>query len=240
MPAMTMPFTVHDTTDISQLQVRDAIGFTLSMTADNSWIYDIQHLPDTSVAEHPAGAPTAVRGADPPPRVLEIGDPAPQFELRTHADTTLTLAELEGKAVLLTFIYTRCPLPEYCPLMSRNFAQLQPMLDHRFKDEVQLLSVSFDPQNDSPTVLREYASRYTDDLSSWTFATGDSLQVKNFANSFGEYYARTRSEIVHNLVTVLIGPDGRMRQYWRGNDWAPEDVIGALEDLRRSAADAES
>ena len=231
MPAMTMPFTVRDTAAASMLNVRDAIAFTLHVTGDSSWIADLRKLPDAALAEHPAGGSDEIPHQEPAPRILKVGDPAPDFELRTHADTTLTLAEFEGRAVVLTFIYTQCPLPQYCPLLSQNFANLQPMVEEQYGDQVQLLSVSFDPGSDTPQVLRHYAARYTDNLSSWTFATGDSLTVKNFAESFGEYYAPARSEIVHNLVTVLIGPDGRIRKYWRGNEWQPRDVMGALEGL---------
>lgn len=229
MPAMTMPFSVSDTSGMGALAARDAVSFTLVISGDSSWIRDIRILPDTALAEHPAGSPDVSFG--PAPQILEVGDPVPQTELTTHADTTVRLSEFEGRAVLLTFIYTQCPMPDYCPLMSQQFAGLQPILQQRYDDGVHLLSISFDPENDTPDELAAYAKRYTDDLDNWTFATADSADIDTFTRQFGEFYTREGSEIIHNLVTVLIGPDGRVADLWRRNEWTVREVLDAIEKL---------
>lgn len=229
MGAMTMPFTVGDTTNLAAVGVRDAVSFTLVLARDSTWLRNLQLLPDSALPEHPAGSPDLSTGVSQAPPILEVGDPVPDAELTTHADTTLRLRDLEGQSVVLTFIYTRCPMPDFCPLMSQRFATLQPLLHERYGDAVRLLSVSIDPTYDTPEVLSRYADRYADDLSNWTFATADSAEVHRLARRLGTFYTTSGSEIIHNLSTVLIAPDGTVRKYFRGNDWQPEDVIDAID-----------
>lgn len=227
MPAMTMPFQARDSTSLRDLTVGDAVAFELVVHRDRTWIENLERLPDDAVPDHPAGSPdTFSPGAA---QILEPGDPVPDASLITHADTTLELSELRGRRVLLTFIYTRCPLPDFCPLMSRHFSRLQPMLGELEEPPVHLLSVSVDPAHDSPEVLRDYAERYTDDLTSWTFATGDSAAVDSLAGRFGVFYRSESGEITHNLVTALLDENGQVHRIWRGNDWQPEDVLAVLE-----------
>lgn len=231
MPAMTMPFTVRDSTAANSFRKGDAVAFRLHVAADRSWIDRVRRLPGDALPEHPAAGPDPVRSSAQPPPLLEVGAEAPDILFISHADSTFHLSDLEGRPVVLTFIYTRCPLPDYCPLMSRQFALLQSKLKDRRGEDVHLVSVSFDPQFDRPDVLREYGRRYTDDFSNWSFVTGDSTQIKAFAERFGAFYEPVRGQIVHNLVTALIGPGGRVRTFWRGNDWKAEDVLRALDEL---------
>ncbi len=230
MPAMTMPFDVRGSVDLDALHVGDAVGFVLHIRGDSSWIDEVRRLPDAAVPEHPAGTPDT--GTASVPDLLEIGDHVPDTPLLSHADTTFNLAQVEDIPVVLTFIYTRCPLPDYCPRMIQNFVRLQERVREERLGPVHLVSVSFDPEFDTPAVLREYADRYGADLSSWTFATGDSSTVASFANQFGVFYRTQGGEIVHNLSTVLIEPDGRIRRIWRGNDWTIEQILSSLRDLR--------
>lgn len=232
MPAMTMSFSVGDTTNLSALHTGDAVSFQLHIRGDSTWIDDITRLPDDALPEHPAGRPAAQpTGAAP---LLEMGDPAPQTELLTHADTTLSLSELHGTPVVVTFIYTRCPLPDYCPRMTENLVRLQQRIQEEGLGSVHLLSVSFDPEHDTPAVLREYAKRYEGDLSRWTYATGDSADVASFAHRFGVFYRTQGGEIVHNLSTALVGPDGHIRRIWRGNDWTVDQILAAIRDVQQA------
>lgn len=150
----------------------------------------------------------------------------PDVKLTDQDGETLRLADYRGQSLILTFIYTECPLPNFCPLMSKQFAILQPKLRARYGELAQLLSISFDPENDTPQVLTDYTKRYTDDLSTWTFATGatpeDLEQVKQ---AFGVTTIEREGQIVHNLATALIGPDGRLVWTWRGSDWTPADIL---------------
>ena len=234
MPPMIMPFSVVDSSMTAGLETGDAIQFRLAVSEEDARIIDLRPIADTAVARNPARSTTPIRQEqdDPDgPQMLQRGDRVPaDLTLTNQAGEPVQIGDYRGQALVLTFIYTRCPLPNYCPLMSKRFATLQPQLREQFGADVQLLSISFDPAYDTPKVLREYASKYTDRLDTWTFATGDSTQVQRATELFGVFTQQKDSdEITHNLTTALIGPDGRVRRLWRGNDWAPEDVRQAVE-----------
>lgn len=226
MPAMTMPFHAPDTASLGGLETGDAIGFQMHVSVDSVWIDGVERLPNTAVARHPAGAPPVDTSRA---TILMVGERVPNFSFVSHTGDTLRLHELPGEAVLITFIYTRCPLPTFCPLMSRRFAELQPRLREAFGGEVHLLSISFDPAHDAPEVLRDYASRYTDRLDTWTFATGTPEQINRATEVFGVFPQVEGGQIMHNLTTALVGPEGRLVDVWRGNEWTPDEVLAETE-----------
>lgn len=233
MPPMIMPLPVADPSMTASLQPDDAIEFTLTVSGDSTWISSIGSLPDTAVARTPAHTTQSLPSSaslTEGPRPLEEGDAVPaDLTLVDHGGDPIRMADFRGQAVALTFIYTRCPLPDYCPLMSRRFATLQPRLRDRFGGRAHLLSISFDPATDTPAVLRDYAADYTDRLDTWTFATGDTSQVTRATRLFRVYTEPEEGEIVHNLVTAVVGPDGTVRRLFRGQEWAPEDVMRAVD-----------
>ena len=140
------------------------------------------------------------------------------------------LGQFRGKPLLLTFIYTRCPFPDYCPRLSNNFAQVMQQLqkDPKAFAQAQLLSISIDPENDKPAVLRSYGERYVGRIdprfAHWQFASGSPQQVRQAADFFGLAYNQKDRQIVHGLVTVLIGKDGKVVKVYSGSDWKPDDV----------------
>ncbi|GIV59230.1 SCO family protein [Rhodocaloribacter litoris] len=235
MDAMVMPFTVAEaeTTALAGLGTGDAVAFTLHVAPRRSWITGLRRLPDEAVAAHPAARQSTTPRPATAPTLVQPGDPAPPFTLVDQAGQPLRLDDYRGRALLLTFIYTRCPLPDYCPLMSRHFQALQPHLRERFGDRAQLLSISFDTAYDTPSVLREYAGRYTRDLSNWRFATGPADEIHTLATAYGVFFTPEEGSttFAHNLTTVLIGPDGRVHRIWRGNRWQPEDVLPTIGRL---------
>ena len=234
MPPMIMPLPVADSSMTTTLAPDDAIQFRMAVSDDSVSIIALRELPDTAVARHPARTTTPIRSADPGgAQLLQNGDRVPaDLSLMNQAGAPIQIGDYRGQPLVLTFIYTRCPLPTYCPLMSKHFAALQPDLRERYGQNVQLLSISFDPAYDTPEVLQEYADRYTDRLDTWTFATGDSTQVQRATELFGVYTQREdRDDITHNLTTALIGPKGHVQRLWRGNDWAPEEVLQAVEQV---------
>ncbi len=238
MPPMIMPFSVADSNMTASLEAGDAIQFRLAVADDSASIIALRELPDTAVARNPARTTTPMQPTgESETQMLQRGDRVPtDLTLTNQAGEAVQLGDYRGQALVLTFIYTRCPLPTYCPLMSKRFATLQPQLREQYGPDAQLLSISFDPGYDTPTVLRDYAAKYTDRLDTWTFATGDSTQVQRATDLFGVYTQQEDSdEITHNLTTALIGPEGRVRRLWRGNDWAPEDVRQAVARVMDSS-----
>ncbi len=163
-------------------------------------------------------------------RISQPGDEVPDFTLVNQNGQTIQFHEFRGKPLLLTFIYTRCPFPDYCPRMSTNFAQvmLQLQKDPKAFGQAQLLSISIDPEHDKPAVLRSYGERYVGRVdprfAHWEFVSGSTEQVRKVADFFGLAYNQKDGQIVHGLVTVLIGRDGKVVKVYSGSDWKPDQV----------------
>ena len=232
MPPMTMPVPVSDPSLLEGLSPGDAIQFRLQVTEEFAQITRLQSIADSLVAQHPAqrtstSSPTSTSSTS----ILREGETLPpDLTLTTQAGESVRMSDFRGTVLVLTFIYTRCPLPTYCPRMSKQFADLQPKLRSTYGPKAHLLSISFDPDYDTPEVLREYAHRYTDRLDTWTFATGDSTQIRRLTSLFGVYTKEEGGQITHNLVTAVVDPDGRIHRLFRGNDWTVSDVMQAAEE----------
>lgn len=229
MPAMTMPFAVQDSSALAALEMGDAVRFDLHVTPRTSWIAAITRIPLDSLPlalqGTPVQSPLLAEGA------LALGDPVPDFSFLDQTGAVDSLAAFRGRAVLLTFIYTRCPLPDYCPLLSQQFRVLQPRLREQFGADVHLLSLSFDPAYDTPAVLRAYGERYTRRFDNWTLAAVLPDQMDDALKAFGMFVTGDDLELIHNLMTVLIDAEGQVQAYWRGNYWQPEDVMRELATL---------
>lgn len=161
---------------------------------------------------------------------VQVGEIVPDFKLTDQNGHAVHLSDFRGKVVVLTFIYTRCPLPNFCPLMSKNFSQLEERLSKEFTNRYELLSISMDSEFDTPEVLKEYGTRYTASAKDWTFATGDAEQIKFVAGLMGLYYAKENGIISHDLRTALISPDGRLVHLWKSNVWTPYEVQRLVRD----------
>jgi protein SCO1/2 len=222
MPAMTMPLTVRDRALLDGLTAGAVVRFTLAVTATDSWIARLDRI-----AGEPADAGSnetteSVSARD--AQRLQAGETVPDFTLLDQENKPFRIRDFRGKAVVLTFIYTRCPLPNFCPAMSKNFAALQERLEKEFPGRYRLLSVSIDPGFDRPEVLKHYAARYDAKEGAWTFATGTAEQVDAVAAMMGLTYEPQNGMIAHDLRTALIGPDGRLVQVWKSNVWTPYEV----------------
>lgn len=219
MPAMVMPFSVKNPAILKGLTTGDLVSFELVVTEDDSWISQISREPVESAAL--AGSPASV---DDDSERVQRGEQMPDFALTDQDGRPMKLSDFRGKAVLVTFIYTRCPLPNFCPLMSKNFADLQTRLSKKLPGKYQLLSVTMDPTFDQPAVLKEYAARYAADQKEWLFGTGTPEQISEIATAMGLHYQWENGLISHDLRTALIGPDGRLLQLWKSNVWTPYEV----------------
>jgi protein SCO1/2 len=229
MPAMAMPYKVKQASDAEGLHPGDVIEGKISVLRDGSdfWLSGI-HIDERSNAG--AGAPGV--------QMLKPGEQVPaDLELINQDGQAFHLSDLKGKAVLLTFIYTRCPLPEFCPRLSSQFAKIQDDLAKTPDDysRTHLLTVSFDPQFDTPAVLHKYGMAYLRDdasgFSHWTFATAPPDNLKKLANAFGLTYIEEDNQISHTMNIVLIEPDGTVSRYWSA-EWTTSE----LEDALRQAA----
>ncbi|MGE0042215.1 MAG: SCO family protein [Vicinamibacterales bacterium] len=226
MPGMTMPFKVRDAALLDQVAPGDLVVAQLMVAPTEAWIASVTKtgsapLPDTPPPATPASGVT----------VLRPGDEAPVTALEGSDGQPVGLADFRGSAVAVTFIYTSCPLPQFCPLMDRRFAEIQrtvadtPALAGR----VRLLSVSFDPDTDTPARLRAHATSLGADPAVWHFATAPRDAVDRFAAAFGVNVIREADgTITHNLRTATIGPDGRVIAIRDGNEWTPEQVVADL------------
>jgi protein SCO1 len=223
MPAMTMPFTVPSKSDLDILAPDDQVMATLVVDGSQSWL---EGLIITRESVNPAAMPVMKAAGE--------GDEVPDYVLQNQDGKEIRLHNYRGKALLLTFIYTRCPLPEYCTLMSNNFAQIDRQLqqDPEVYAKTHLLSVSIDPGYDTPQVLRSYGAAHTEryeqeTFSHWEFASGQ--QVKEMAQFFGLRYFPDNDQIIHGLRTVIVRPDGKIAKVYSGNDWKPEEVVNELK-----------
>jgi protein SCO1/2 len=221
MAAMTMPFDVRDPALLRGLKAGDEIGFELVVTKDDSWIANIHKLSEASAATVADLSHLAAKEV----QRVQVGETVPNFTLTDQNDRTVRLTDFRGKVVLLTFIYTRCPL------MSKNFASLQERLEKQFPGKFQLLSVSIDPQFDQPALLREYAARYTKDDRTWTFGTGTTEQSDAVGALFGLVQERVGGLINHDLRTALISPEGKLVHVWKSNVWTPYEVQRRVEEV---------
>jgi protein SCO1/2 len=145
----------------------------------------------------------------------------------------MPFSSLRGHRVALTFIYTRCPLPDFCPLMNRNFAAVQAALatDASLSD-VRLVTITVDPAHDTPKVMKEHAALYHADPSRWLFATGEPKEIKRFASAFGidaEASPDDKDQIIHNLRTAVVDGDGRLVNAQSGNTWKPAELVANLK-----------
>jgi protein SCO1 len=233
MEAMTMPFAVRKVDDWALDVLRPGQQVTATLVVDGglSWMENIVITQETRIDSGDAEKSSAAHEAQP-------GDTVPDFSLINQDGKKISIAQYRGRALLLTFIYTRCPLPDYCPLMSNNFAAIDRELKktERLYDRTHLLSISFDTEYDTPKVLKSYGGAYTENYTSekfqhWEFATGTSEEVRQIAEFFGLRYYKESKEIIHGLRTAIITPDGKVYKVYRGNDWKSEEVLGDLQAL---------
>jgi protein SCO1/2 len=224
MPAMTMPFKVKDKALARGRQAGDLVKGTLVVTDEDAWLSRLEKTGWSPFEEPDDSARASVES-------IEAGQLVPDETFIDQEGNAFKLSGLRGSTVLLTFIYTRCPLPDFCPRMDRQFGAVQAALEGgRVNGPVRLVSISFDPDHDSPAVLREHAARVGANPSVWTFATAPRDRVDAFGARLGLDVIRdpkNPADITHNLRTAVIDPEGRLVTVF-GSDWTPELALRAL------------
>ena len=233
MPGMTMPYEVRNETLLSGLAPGDVIDATLVVVSNGAYLSAIKKIGAAPLEKPPADVPnpTAASGFE----LTKAGEPVPDGAFVDQDGKARRFSAFKGSPLVITFIYTKCPLPTFCPLMDRHFAALQkPLKEDPALARVRLVTVSFDPLTDTPAVLKEHAQRLNADLSRWTFLTGDRDDIDRFAARFGVSVSRAMNDprdITHNLRTAIVGADGRLVKVYTGNDWTPDQVLADLKTL---------
>ena len=233
MPAMTMPYEVRDGKLLDGLAPGDLINATLVVESNGAYLSAIRKVGQAPLEKPPAEAPnpSASSGFE----LLKPGETVPDGAFVDQSGQRRRFNGFKGSPVVMTFIYTKCPLPTFCPLMDRHFAALQTSLKADASLQgVRLVTVSFDPITDTPAVLREHAQRLNADLTRWTFLTGDRDEIDQFAARFGVSISRAMNDardITHNLRTAIIDRDGKIVKVYTGNDWSPEQILADLKSL---------
>ncbi|HUJ32084.1 MAG TPA: SCO family protein [Candidatus Acidoferrum sp.] len=224
MDAMTMSYAVPDAKVLATLGRGDEI------TADVVVVDDLAHLENVVIVKR-ASKPDPASSSD--FHMPQPGDVVPDFALLDQNGRQIRLRSYRGDALLLTFIYTRCPFAEFCPKVSDDFARIYAALRKgpASGSRIRLLSVSFDPAHDTPAVLRQYAASFINTTGTdrpfdrWEFAAAPESELPKMAKFFGLYYNAQEDQIVHSISTSLISPDGKIVAWFHDNDWQPQAVL---------------
>jgi len=230
MKPMTMPFAVKKTaanTDLLKvLSPGDTVEGTLRVTGEDSELLDLE------ITDWVDREPIVVVS----PSRLAVGAVVPDFAMTTQSGEALKLSDLRGQVVVLTFIYTRCPLPNFCPLMDRKFGEMAAQLraTPSRAARVRLLSVSFDPDHDTPETLAAHAKLRGAVPPLWTFAVASRDELQKVAAPLGMAYGPGTEGIMHNLSTAVIAPDGTLARLEPGGAWSPTEVLKAVAALPRT------
>jgi protein SCO1/2 len=227
MHGMTMPFDVKDINELTGLAPGDPVSFRIVVSGNKGWVDQIRKI-GARTNLPPATAPVRVARQIEP---LDEGDLLPAYHFTNQLGRAISTSQFKGQALAITFLFTRCPFPNFCPLMANNFAEAQKKLltMPNAPTNWHLLTISFDPEFDTPEVLRNYASTHGADPARWTFATGALDEITAMGEQFGLAFWKEQAGIIsHNLRTVVIDPTGHVQKIFTGNDWQPEDLVAEI------------
>jgi protein SCO1/2 len=238
MPAMTMPYEVRDVKLLDRIAPGDLVSAQLVVEANTAYLSAITKVGAAPLSEPPPAAAEAA-SASAGFELLKPGEAAPDGHFVDQDGRKREFASFAGEPTVVTFIYTKCPMPTFCPLLDRNFAAVQKRLQSdpslaALKGRVHLVSVSFDPLTDTPAVLKRHAETLGADRHVWTFLTGDRDEIDRFASRFGVQVARAENDprdITHNLRTAIVGADGKLVKIYTGNEWTADQLLADLKAL---------
>jgi protein SCO1/2 len=237
MPGMTMPYDVRETKELDGLAGGDLINATLVVQSNNAFLTGIKKV-GTAPLEKSADATSAMPTASAGFELLKPGEAVPDSAFVDQDGRPRRFSEFKGSPIAITFIYTKCPLPTFCPLMDRHFAAVQKTLETDASlRSVHLVTVSFDPITDTPPVLKAHAKSLDADFSRWTFLTGNRDDIDQFASHFGVQVSRALNDpkdITHNLRTAIVDADGRLVKTYTGNEWTPGQLLTDLRSVSKS------
>lgn len=240
MDAMVMSFQVKNVKELDSLARGAMIEFTLIVDKESSYAEGIRIRSFESLDLDPLSARRLrlLDGAmDPslsPQKVLEIGQPAPDFSFTDQNRKRVTLSQFAGKVVVITFVYTRCPLPNYCFRLSNNFGRLQKRFPQELGRGLMLLSITLDPVHDQPEALAEYGRIWKVDPRGWRLLTGQPLEVGKFCERFGVSSFPDEGQLIHSLHTLIIDRQGKLAANLEGNEFSAEQLGDLVQSVMRS------
>ncbi len=247
MAAMTMPFSVKDAAMLTNAAIGDRIVFQLHVTETDSWVDHIERL---ATAEGTAKGPADLRNTS---VVSEAGtspsgrsrNPLRDYKFTNELGEPVSLADFRGQAIALTFFFTRCPIPQYCPRLSRNFEEVQRELTAMGNAATNwhLVSVTFDPTHDTPEVLKAYATSYHYDAAHWSFLTGPPDKIAELARLCDVRFEPKSGLFNHNFRTLVIDASNRLQMVFPTSGDLSDAIVqellkgaGATNQSRQSLA----
>jgi len=226
MESMTMNFPVENIKVIKGLKEGDSISGILAIDSTHGWIDQTTFLGKAALKTKEITLKT--------PEYLKTGMDFPDFTLTNQNGNKINLSDYKGKLVLFTFMFTNCPMPDFCIRMSSSFEKIQRKLsaDKSLNGKWHLISISFDTKRDTPEILKSYSKSYTKDLTTWDFVTGADSVISQIANSTGMIYIKGENgNFDHNLSTVIIDPAGKLNSITTGNTWKPEEMVEKIKEV---------
>ena len=227
-----MPYKLKDPSVLSELHPGDTITADVLVSQDPDADVLLDHI--VVIAQGKSDYKPAIFYHVPAP-----GDAVPDFKLRNQYGRAIHLGQFKGKSLLITFIYTRCPLPNFCPRVTRYFAAVDKQIaaSPQLRGKAHLVCVSFDPEHDTPERLRAYGATYIgsdakEAFADWDFAVPDKPALLEMAKFFDVgITSAADGSITHTLSTTLIGPDGKVVRFYPGNEWTADDLLNDLRKL---------
>jgi protein SCO1 len=241
MEAMVMTFPVRSAEALDGLKPGMMIDFKLDVRKNAAYAEQIRIHAYENTAQEPmaarqleildAATSTPIRHEP----LLQVGEALPDFTLIDQKRRNVMLSALQGRVVAITFIYTRCPLPNFCFRMTNNFGVLQRRFADRMEKGLVLLSITFDPEHDQPETLADYARTWTKDSKGWHFLTGPSADVKNLCREFGVNSWQDEGLLTHSLHTVILDRQGRIAANLEGNEYSAKQLGDLVEAVMNRA-----
>jgi protein SCO1/2 len=222
MDGMTMPFNVKDSTQLTKLKRGDQVTFQLRVTADESWVDHFQKIGVVSLLETNT-SPVETSAPRPDKSLLD-------YKFTNELGQAVSFNDFRGQALAITFFYTRCPLPDYCPRLSKNFEEASQKLEGMANAPTNwhFISVSFDPQSDTPQMLKNYGLSYGYDPAHWSFFTGPQDKIAELARGAGVKYETDAGTINHNFRTLIIGPGGHLQMVFPVSGNLSDQIVSEI------------
>ena len=229
MEAMTMDFDVKKTNELARIKVGDQIKADMVVTEDDGWLENIVRTGEAPVAVT-GDTNQGISFSKSRDVELSVGDPIPDYAFVNEEGKPIRFSDFKGQALGITFIFTRCPFPTFCPRMTSNFEKVAADLAKPGgPTNWHLLSISFDPEYDTPERLAEHAKRFKRDPAKWNFVTSEKAEIKALTDQLGLQFFSRNGTIEHNLRTVIIDASGRIAQIYIGNEWDVDEFIAEMK-----------